>query len=432
MAAQTAPSGSTGAMAEIQRDIAVVKETTKLQLESQKESLQKDLQNLQSKIEQQDKRVSDINAATDRVSITLTMFAALITFLTAALGVAAWYSAGTKAKEAVQEWIRKNELELIGEGREATGRLKAVADEAGKSIQANQDEIAAAAENVKNQLQEKLAAATPRTPTPAPTPAQVYALGEQEKHLKHKPESEYTFKDWASRAWAAYAAGQFDLAANFFLEASRRPESTQAQVAESIFSRGVMLGKLGRHEEEIAIYDQIIARFGEAVEPVLLEGAARAMLYKGATLSDLNRCEEEVAILNQLIARFGEVVDPAFRDIVVGAINNLGFNLVLQAKRVWSDVGARNQLLDAARLKFDSALIRDANAPLSNCNFGYVMFLSGKRDQASEPLRRALTLGGEALYQAALKDTETDTVPEDGEFRALLDKTWSEVQGKKS
>jgi len=69
MAVWAAPStisaNSTGKISEIEREVAVIKETTILRLESQKESLQKDLQNLQSKIDQQDKRITDINAATD-------------------------------------------------------------------------------------------------------------------------------------------------------------------------------------------------------------------------------------------------------------------------------------------------------------------------------------------------------------------------------
>ncbi len=333
MAAQTAPSGSTGAIAEIQRDIAVIKETTKLQLESQKESLQKDLQNLQSKIEQQDKRVSDINTATDRVSITLTMFAALITFLTAALGVAAWYSAGTKAKEAVQEWINRNESELISKGREATGRVKAVAAEAGKSIQANRDEIAAAAENAKKQLQGTLQETLEATTLLMPTPEQVQALGKQEEILRRKPEIEYTFSDWESRAFTAYVAKQFDQAANLFLEASRVSGATQIQVANALFNRGVILVELSRHEEAIIAFDQVIARHGKAAELSLRKLVARAMVNKGIALCNLNRNEESIAVSGQVIARYGEASEPDWQVLVSDAINGFGFNLLLKAKK---------------------------------------------------------------------------------------------------
>jgi hypothetical protein len=69
---------------------------------------------------------------------------------------------------------------------------------------------------------------------------------------------------------------------------------------------------------------------------------------------------------------------------------------------------------------------------MANGNLGYVLFLSGQKEESIEPLRRALTLGGEDLYKATIKDTDTDTIPEDAAFRALLDKLWKEIQAKKS
>jgi hypothetical protein len=47
-------------------------------------------------------------------------------------------------------------------------------------------------------------------------------------------------------------------------------------------------------------------------------------------------------------------------------------------------------------------------------------------------LQRALKLGGEELYKATIKDTETTPVPEDAEFRALVEKTWAEMQTQKA
>jgi tetratricopeptide (TPR) repeat protein len=514
MAALTATTDNAEKIAEMQRDIAVIKETTKLQLESQKESLQKDLQNLQSKIEQQDKRVADINGATDRLSLILSAFGLLITLLAAVAGYAAWHSAGAKAREVAQDWIRKHESELIGEGREATGRVQADAVQASRKIQAHQDEVSTAAENAKKQLQENLTSTNPV----APTPAQVNALDAQERQLKQKPESEYTFKDWESRALTAYAAKRLDLAANFFLEASKSSDATQVQVSRSLDSRGVMfdqlsryaeaidvfdqvitrfseaselvlreevaramvnkgisLGSLTHHAEAIAVYDQVIDRFGGAAELALLEQVARAMVNKGARLGELNRKEDGIAVCDQVIARFGKATalalreavaramvikstrlgeldlsedaiavsdqvialfgaaaEPALREQVAQAINNLGFNLLLKAKRVWSDAGVRNQLLKGARSKFNSSLERHAPNEMANGNLGYVLFLSGQQEESIEPLRRALTLGGDALYRATIKDTETDTVPEDAAFRALLEKLWKEIQAKKS
>ena len=272
----------------IERDVAVIKETTSLKLEVQKEGLQKDLQNMQSKVEQQDKRIADINAATDRLAIILTLLSTLITVLAFAVGAAAWYSAGIKAKEAAQEWITRHEGELIEAVRKATDEVQVVATKATKVMNEHEDTVADKAKTVIEQLPQNLTSAT----TPTPTPAQKEALNAQAELLKQKPESGYTFSDWESRAYTAYASKQLDLASNFFLQASTAPTASLFQVARSLFGRGAVLGQLNRGEEAIAVYDQLIARFGEATEPALREQVARAMVNKGVSLDQLKRGEE--------------------------------------------------------------------------------------------------------------------------------------------
>ena len=138
MAAPNATIDSAEKIAAMQRDVAVIKETTTLRLEAQKESLQKELQNLQSKIEQQDKRVADIYASTDRFSALLTVFAVLA----AALGVTTWFSAGAKAKAAAQDWIKTHEPELVAYMRENTDKVQAAAMKAHQIMQASRDEVA--------------------------------------------------------------------------------------------------------------------------------------------------------------------------------------------------------------------------------------------------------------------------------------------------
>lgn len=47
------------------------------------------------------------------------------------------------------------------------------------------------------------------------------------------------------------------------------------------------LGTLGRPEEELAVYDQAVARFGEATEPALREAVGRARkAAEGTTATD--------------------------------------------------------------------------------------------------------------------------------------------------
>jgi hypothetical protein len=51
-------------------------------------------------------------------------------------------------------------------------------------------------------------------------------------------------------------------------------------VARALVSKGVVLGQLKRHEEEITVYDEVVRRFGEATEPGLREQVRRARANK--------------------------------------------------------------------------------------------------------------------------------------------------------
>jgi hypothetical protein len=58
-------------------------------------------------------------------------------------------------------------------------------------------------------------------------------------------------------------------------------EDTDAWVnVSAMFNVGVLLGQLGRSEEAAGVYDQLVARFGDATEPALREQVAAALRMK--------------------------------------------------------------------------------------------------------------------------------------------------------
>jgi hypothetical protein len=57
-------------------------------------------------------------------------------------------------------------------------------------------------------------------------------------------------------------------------------------------SKGVTIGRLGRTEEEVAAYDEIIDRFGTATELPLREQVGKALINKGLALGRLGRSEK--------------------------------------------------------------------------------------------------------------------------------------------
>jgi TolA-binding protein len=51
-------------------------------------------------------------------------------------------------------------------------------------------------------------------------------------------------------------------------------------VARALFNKGVTLGALGRSADAIAVYDEVVARYGTASEPALLEVVEMAKTLK--------------------------------------------------------------------------------------------------------------------------------------------------------
>ena len=112
-------------------------------------------------------------------------------------------------------------------------------------------------------------------------------------------------------AEAAYQFGFLDKAATAFDRA--RGSSTGQIAAAAGYNLGVVLGQLGRSEEALAAYDQVLGRYGD--DPALRERVARALVNKGVRLGVLGRSEEEVAAYDQVLGRYGDDPAPALREI---------------------------------------------------------------------------------------------------------------------
>ena len=66
----------------------------------------------------------------------------------------------------------------------------------------------------------------------------------------------------------------------------------------------------------IAVYEEVVRRFGEAGEPALREQVAKALVNKGVRLGALNRSQEAIAVYEEVVWRFGEAGEPALRATV--------------------------------------------------------------------------------------------------------------------
>jgi tetratricopeptide (TPR) repeat protein len=131
---------------------------------------------------------------------------------------------------------------------------------------------------------------------------------------------------------AYFSLGRLDDAIGLFSEIVNRfnksvePDRSR-WLALALFNKGATFGTLNRNEEAIAVYDDLIARFATATEPALREGVAKALVNKGVTLGALHRSDEEIAVYDDLIARFATATEPALREQIAKALLYKGITL---------------------------------------------------------------------------------------------------------
>jgi tetratricopeptide (TPR) repeat protein len=136
-----------------------------------------------------------------------------------------------------------------------------------------------------------------------------------------------TGTDQAQGALADQLDQKLALAAKYVGGAAAAADASQAQQALNTLNRGALFGQLGRNDEAVAAYDEVIARFKDAGEPRLREQVAMALVNKGARLGQLGRNDEAVATYDEVIGRFTDAVEPGLREQVAKALLNKGVML---------------------------------------------------------------------------------------------------------
>jgi tetratricopeptide (TPR) repeat protein len=472
-----------------------VKEVMQLKIDAAQNGLQKDNQALKEQQANQDKRIDDIKGSIDIASLFLAGVGILITILVGSATFLGYFTVKRKAREeaqiearkeaplaaqtTVEKWLTEHHQELESTLADFRGKAKALLDEIAQHASSTKKNMTQIEDSVQEAADQKMAAMEIGASS-AESPAVVAtdkpsALQQVAQSLEQQPESEYGFKQWNTRAFAAYENRDLEGAARYWKQAAESSNAKPRQVAQTLFNSGVALRQQNRFEEAIATYDQVIARFGDASELALREQVARAMLSKGAVLSQLQRNEEAIAIYDQVIARFGDGTELALREPVAGAMlnkgailsqlqrseeaiaiydqviarfgdatelalrepvsdaqNSKGFALLCLAKQYWSVEILRQQRLQEAQSLFAYALEHNSDKGLVLGNQAYCAHLLGQAGSVvRESLHQALTEGGETLYNATLDDLGIHPVPPDDAFREILEEEWTKVKGAK-
>lgn len=195
-------------------------------------------------------------------------------------------------------------------------------------------------------------------------------------------------------------------------------------VASALQLKGLTISiRALRSEDVIDVYDEIVRRFGEATEPKLREIVAWALKDKGKTLGSRNRNDEAITVDKEVARRFGEATDPAVMEIVEQTHNGIGCSLLMNAKVIWwrGDEEAARKLLTTSLEMIELALEYRPDEPRYLANQGYVYYLLGKPEKALPILTKAIALVGKDMRQELIPDACVYPVPQDEEFKKIIE-----------
>ncbi|MEQ1890782.1 MAG: tetratricopeptide repeat protein [Alphaproteobacteria bacterium] len=95
------------------------------------------------------------------------------------------------------------------------------------------------------------------------------------------------------------------------------------------FSEAHALGQLGRQQEAIAAYDDVIARYDASIAPELQEWVARALVSKGVELALSEQLQKAIDVWDKVIQRYGASDASALQEHVANALYNKAASLIL-------------------------------------------------------------------------------------------------------
>ena len=96
------------------------------------------------------------------------------------------------------------------------------------------------------------------------------------------------------------------------------------QVAKALFNKGVMLDKQNHTEKALEAYDELVRRFGDATEPTVREQVAAGLRNKGVILGQDKQTEKALEAFDELVRRFGDATEPTVREQVAAGLRNKG------------------------------------------------------------------------------------------------------------
>jgi len=99
---------------------------------------------------------------------------------------------------------------------------------------------------------------------------------------------------------------------------------TKAKAAKALAFKGISLGMLKRTEEEVAVYDEVAARFGDSDEMEVQQEVAEALFNKAITLEESNQTERAIATFDRIVQSYSASPKPELQARVARALIRKG------------------------------------------------------------------------------------------------------------
>jgi hypothetical protein len=400
--------------AQTQAKLEALKEEKNQEAIAIKGQVEKELGIQNAKIDVFDKRIGDLN-------LYLTIFGVLV-------AIVAFWTADRRSEKTTkitaEKWFKDNENDLLKQIKDLKAKLKDHADAAHLQIDA-------AIAIIKNK---NINTELPDQKLPTFSEAEQQTLNQANTTLQQKPEAQYTFDDWNTRAYAAYANGDFYLASEYWQFASQAHDAKEYQKANACFSASVTLQeKLNNHNSAIPILDSLIARFGNSHDQRVELSVAAAYYNKAVAFGELGATEAETSVIDELISKFGNTSNLAVQTIVGDGWQHKVFHYIQKIKKNWDgNASMRKEGLQGA-LRIFEELHKKPSRPYSEglilFSIAYTSYLLGKtREPIKSKLSEALKLGKQELYDDVIKEIEIYPIANDKAFRKLLDEVWKEAK----
>ena len=317
------------------------REVSEVKLNAAKESRQKDQEKTESQIQNLGNRIGDIG-------LYLTWFAGFLTVLLVGFGLIGLVSVKRRASEeakieaekASKEWFKdegeKLETSLKAARADIKALLATVTQETNKKIKPVTDVL-------KKEMDRSGGKPGERSPAPSTNDD---VLAQADQLIRRKPETDYTFEDWNTRAFNAFNQQNLDAAIDYWTKAVNVGGASDILRAEILFNIGTVLNTLKRPDEALIAYNKVIADFGNASEPKLREQVASTMLNQGGALTSMGKHDEAIAVYDEVVARFGNAPETGLRKLEAMAMTNKGVSLAgigqhVKAIDIYDDVISR-------------------------------------------------------------------------------------------